>query len=104
MSVTRDLVREHLGWKLIVHPLRYQQLLEAIRTDKPITEISNKTLSYCTTEIIQSPYVGTHIWERRKIYYWKRKPKAWEPTHCMKQIPILGYWMNLWGERTTIYR
>lgn len=104
MSALRDQIRQDYGLKLLVHPSRYQQLLEALRKDKRVVEDQpNSFLRYAAMEIYQTPYVATHTMKKLKRFYFKRKRKVWERKYKIVEVPILGYLMNMWGDKKTLY-
>jgi hypothetical protein len=105
MTRTREEARDDYGWRLLVHPQRYIELVTALHKNIPLLPsiAPNDFLRYIVGEIYQSPYVALSTYERRRRYYFKRKRKSWERKYKTVEVQILGYLQNLWGARKTIY-
>jgi hypothetical protein len=106
MTLTRDLFRSDYGWRLLVHPERYQQLLTALHKDNiPLIPgfATNGFIRNACSEIFQTPYVAKSTYVKRRRFYFKRKRKSWERKYKTVEVPILGYLQNMWGARQAIY-
>jgi hypothetical protein len=100
-------VRDWIGLKLIVHPMRERQARELLREKALILGIKAATLSYLRPELIVAPSMATHVIERRRKHRFSflhnLDKRPWESDYETKLLPILGCWMTIWGAKKTIY-